>query len=505
MAGPAPAEALAGRDAVVHLAGEDIAAALERRRAAPHPGVARDRHAQPGRGHARGRAAPGGAGLGRPQSATTATARTRSTRTRRPATTSWPRSARPGSARPRTPRSSASASCACAPASCSTATAGALQDDAAAVPARRRRPGGRRKAADAVDPPRGRHRHLPRRDRRRPLERPGQRHRSAAGHQPRVLQGARPRAAPAGDRAGAGVRPQASSTAGCPSWCSRARTPSPAAPSSSGTATGTRTSTRRCAPPCRTLDHRPGVTGKVPRVNASSQDRYEPLPGLLEIPGFLVRKIPPRARKPAAFAGAILLAAVAVALVLSIPAITESKDERAATEARQEREHRAQRAAELQAELRLREGRGEGARGLEGRRGDRRPPGAGRRPRRRRPRRRRSAACSPASSRRASTASSASASRAAPAARTRRSTSAAARGRYSCLAITADAPRIETNQSQQPRLSLPRAAALQLRPLRYCKISGRPGEGSLTREFPVRVPERLRRRRALTHRGLCAP
>jgi hypothetical protein len=23
----------------------------------------------------------------------------------------------------------------------------------------------------------------------------------------------------------------------------------------------------------------------------------------------------------------------------------------------------------------------------------------------------------------------------------------------------------------------------------YCKISGRPGEGSLTREFPVRVPK----------------
>ena len=39
-------------------------------------------------------------------------------------------------------------------------------------------------------------------------QRPGQRHRAAPGHQPRVLQGARPRAPPAGDRAGAGVRPQ---------------------------------------------------------------------------------------------------------------------------------------------------------------------------------------------------------------------------------------------------------------------------------------------------------
>jgi hypothetical protein len=85
----------------------------------------------------------------------------------------------------------------------------------------------------------------------------------------------------------------------------------------------------------------------VPRVTASSPDRYEPLPGLLEIPGFLIRKIPPRARKPAAWTAVILLAAVAVALVLSIPAITESKDERAAGDARAEREHDALRAAQL--------------------------------------------------------------------------------------------------------------------------------------------------------------
>ena len=101
-------------------------------------------------------------------------------------------------------------------------------------------------------------------------------------------------------------------------------------------------------------------------MTSGSQDRYEPLPGLLEIPGFLVRKIPPNARRPAAFAGAVLLAAVAVILALGIPAITESKDERAATEARAEREQEALRVAQLQAELRLREGRGPAARGLTG-------------------------------------------------------------------------------------------------------------------------------------------
>ncbi len=226
----------------------------------------------------------------------------------------------------------------------------------------------------------------------------------------------------------------------------------------------------------------------MPRVNASRQDRYEPLPGLLEIPGFLVRKIPPRARKPAAFAGAILLAALAVALVLSIPAITESKDERAATEARQEREHRAQRAAELQAELRLREGRGEGARGLKGAEaiavrqalaGDLND-----------------AVHADALSRVQSGEFTQSIDRV-ECERFPRSARGedpaldlgSAIGRYSCLAITADAPQVETNQASS--LGYPYRALLHFNSGRfsYCKISGRPGEGSLTREFPVRIPE----------------
>jgi hypothetical protein len=222
-------------------------------------------------------------------------------------------------------------------------------------------------------------------------------------------------------------------------------------------------------------------------VPSSSQDRYEPLPGLLEIPGFLVRKIPPRARRPAAFAAAILLAGAIVALVLSIPAITESKDERAATEARLERERRAQRAAELQAELRLREGRGPAARGLSGARAIEARQGlvdqlvadvhadalsrvrsgeftqsVGRVECERFPRGARGE--DPALELGSPT------------------------GRYSCLAITADAPRVETNESSS--LGYPYRALLYFNSGRFsfCKISGRPGEGSLTREFPVRVP-----------------
>jgi hypothetical protein len=226
----------------------------------------------------------------------------------------------------------------------------------------------------------------------------------------------------------------------------------------------------------------------VPKVNTGSQDRYEPLPGLLEIPGFLVRKIPPRARKPAAFAAGILGVAVAVALVLSIPAITESKDDRAATEARTERDRLAQRAAELQAELRLLEGRGEGARGLTGAEAitvrqalvsdlD-------------------AAVLADAQSRVQAGEFTQSVDRVECERFPRGARGedpaldlGSATGRYSCLAITADAPKIETNQASS--LGYPYRALLHFESGRfaYCKISGRPGEGSLTREFPVRIPE----------------
>lgn len=224
-----------------------------------------------------------------------------------------------------------------------------------------------------------------------------------------------------------------------------------------------------------------------PVTPSAGPDRYEPLPGLLEIPAFLIRKIPPRARRPAAFAAAILLAAAAVALVLSIPAITESKQDRAAAEQQAERERQAKRAAELEAELRLRTGRGAAARGLTGaaaldardalandliaavhadalarvRSGEfkqsvdrveceRFPRGVG--------------APDPAAD------------------------LSKANGRYACLAVTAEAPSSEHNQASTIGYPYRALVHFQTGRFSYCKISGRPGEGSLTREFPVRVP-----------------
>jgi hypothetical protein len=222
-------------------------------------------------------------------------------------------------------------------------------------------------------------------------------------------------------------------------------------------------------------------------VPASSPDRYEPLPGLLEIPGFLIRKIPPRARKPAAFAAAILLAAVAVALVLGIPAIIESKDERAAGVARAEREHDAVRAEQLQSELRLREGRGPAARSLTG--------------------------AEAIETRQALVAQlsadvEADARSRVEAGEFKQSVirvecerfprrvgnpdpaldHGARTGRYSCLAITADAPRSDTQNPSS--IGYPYRAMVHFGSGRfaYCKITGRPGEGGLTGEIPQRVP-----------------
>jgi hypothetical protein len=63
-----------------------------------------------------------------------------------------------------------------------------------------------------------------------------------------------------------------------------------------------------------------------------------------------------------------------------------------------------------------------------------------------------------------------------------------ATGRYSCLAITADAPPSERNKASN--IGYPYRALVNFETGRfgYCKISGRPGEGALTRRSTVRVP-----------------
>jgi hypothetical protein len=216
-------------------------------------------------------------------------------------------------------------------------------------------------------------------------------------------------------------------------------------------------------------------------------DRYDPLPGLTEIPAFLLRKLSRRGRRVFAVLAAAAVVAVAVGLYFAIPAITDSKQERAAAEQHADQQREAALVARLRAEQRLVDGTGTPARGLEG-----------------------SAAVT---ARRALVGELSAAVQEDARARTRSGefTRTVKRiecerfprgahgedpatdltnpiGRYSCLAITADTPETETAPASST--GYPYRARLDFPAGKYtfCKISGRPGEGSLEREVRVKVP-----------------
>ena len=96
----------------------------------------------------------------------------------------------------------------------------------------------------------------------------------------------------------------------------------------------------------------PADTGPVAGP-APPSDRYEPLPGLAELPRWLWRRVGPRLRVGAVVAF-VLAAGGTVALV---PAIDEARQERSADEQRRREELREQRIRELLAEQRPRAGR----------------------------------------------------------------------------------------------------------------------------------------------------
>jgi hypothetical protein len=220
--------------------------------------------------------------------------------------------------------------------------------------------------------------------------------------------------------------------------------------------------------------------------NAGS-DRYDPLPGITELPGFLYRKLAPHWKRVAQVTAAVLALALAAGIIFGLPAITRTKDDRAAAERsaaqRQHQEH----AKALTAEMRMLHGRGTPARGLEG-----------------------SAAIT---ARRALAADVAAAVQHDAAARVRSGELTHAvkgveckrfprgvnrpdpaddlssrSGRYECLAVTAVSPNTEHNESSN--IGYPYRALVDFPSGRFtfCKVSGRPGEGSLVRKFPVTVP-----------------
>lgn len=89
----------------------------------------------------------------------------------------------------------------------------------------------------------------------------------------------------------------------------------------------------------------------------AGSDRYEPLPGIAQLPGWIWRRLPP--------AGKVVLALIpliAVGLVLALgPDIERSKDERAKAQAERIAQARAERLERLREEQRPRFARGEPA------------------------------------------------------------------------------------------------------------------------------------------------
>jgi hypothetical protein len=223
-------------------------------------------------------------------------------------------------------------------------------------------------------------------------------------------------------------------------------------------------------------------------VASSAQgDRYEPLPGLLEIPSWLIRKLSPRGRRIAAVVGALLLVGAIAALIVAIPAITDSKGDRAAAERRATEQRHAQRLAQLRAELRLVNGRGTPARGLEGAAAL--------------AARRALAADLTAAVKRDANARARSGELARPVMRAEceryprgahgedpATDLGSSTGRYSCLAVTADVPGTEYNEASAVGYPYRALVDFPSGEFTYCKVSGKPGEGSLVREFPVKVP-----------------
>ena len=224
------------------------------------------------------------------------------------------------------------------------------------------------------------------------------------------------------------------------------------------------------------------ATGMPPQsaqdASQSTPDRYEPLPGVVGLPGWIWRKLPPAAR-----VGLALLPVVGIALALLLaPGIDEAKDERARAEQERLAQLRADRIARLEAEQRPRTGRGAPAGGNLARRAAlvAALPDAIQADARRRVSSGaldgpiRSVRCEPYP--RSASGNGAHLDPSVPT------------GRYSCLAVTQTVEAGERNEAAV--IGHPYRAKVNFDSGRYafCKVSGRPGEGSLGQQPVVPVP-----------------
>jgi hypothetical protein len=205
-------------------------------------------------------------------------------------------------------------------------------------------------------------------------------------------------------------------------------------------------------------------------VHAPQNDRYEPLPGLLKLPSFLYRKLGPRGRLAVKVGGTAFVVGVTVAAIVLLPKIAESNREREAQERRDAAAALAERVRRLRAEQRPQHARAEaGAERtvvlaeLEGEiladararsaAGKLHGPAAKR------------VECEPLTG----------------------GDPTAVRVGYDCIAVTSDIPRGESLPGGTIGHPFRAVANYSTGAFTWCKVSGRPGEGSLGRGL-VKLP-----------------
>jgi hypothetical protein len=98
--------------------------------------------------------------------------------------------------------------------------------------------------------------------------------------------------------------------------------------------------------------------------SAPPPERYDPVPGLLDLPGFLLRKLAPRRQRAVLAFGMVLLIALVAGAVFGLPAIRRGQLAHERAEARAAKVAAAARRAALTRESRPRFGRGPAAAGL---------------------------------------------------------------------------------------------------------------------------------------------
>ena len=204
---------------------------------------------------------------------------------------------------------------------------------------------------------------------------------------------------------------------------------------------------------------------------APQNDRYDPLPGFLALPGFLYRKLGSRGRIAAKVGGGLAAVAVVVATIVLAPKIAESNRERKADERREAQAALAARIKRLREEQRPHRGGAEAgasrAAVLTGLQNavlaDARTRAAAGKLHGPAPSR---VECEPLGG----------------------ADPNGKRVAYDCIAVTSELPAGESSRGGVLGHPFRAVADYSTGRFTWCKVSGRPGEGSLTSAGLVRIP-----------------